>query len=81
MFIAFGVATKVVVVIKNQNLFIGSVCLSIEKSGSKTAEAGTDDDQIIGFSGIDDRAGIEISLPCAGMRMRIRAGMITPESR
>ena len=57
------------------------MCLSIEKSGSKAAEAGTDDDQIIGFSGIHDRASTEIVLPCPGMRVRIRAGMITPQSR
>ena len=42
VFIAFGVATKVVVVIQNQNLFVRPVCLSIEKSGGKAAEAGTD---------------------------------------
>ena len=81
VFIAFGVATKVVVVIQNQNLFVRPVCLSIEKSGGKAAQPGPHDHEVIGFCRINDRASTEIILPCAGVRLRIRAGMITPESR
>ena len=50
-FVALGVAAEVVVIVEEEDAGLFAGALAIEVGGCETADAGADDDEIVGFPG------------------------------
>ena len=80
MFITLGVAAEVVVVIQNQNLFVGAMLLAIKDCRGQAAQAGTNHYQIIVFARLADLFDFQATAPGVLMRHGIRSWVATPEA-
>ena len=80
MFVALGMAPKVIVIIENQNGLIGPVMLAVKDSGGEAAQSGANDDQIVMLTRSFWDGRRTIGIPRALMRHGIGSGVTPSES-
>ena len=79
MLIALGVAAEVVVVIQDENRFVGSVLLAIENCRRQPTQAGANHHQIIVFSRLTHVIGAQTNAPSMLVRHGIGTWMAAPQ--
>src|SRR5579872_454652 len=79
-FVAFGMASEVVVIVENQNAGFGSGLFAVKVRGSETADATTDYDEIVFLSGVDCGGGTVVRVVADGVSGFERAGMAAAHS-
>ena len=80
MLITLGMAPEVVVVIQNENLFIGPVLLTIKNSRGEAAQARADNHEIIVFTSFPHVISAETAAPRMLVRHRVGAWVAPPEA-
>ena len=78
--VALGVTAEIVVIVEHEDARIGAGRAAVEPRRSQSADAATDDDEIVAFL---DRCGIDaeaLPLPRKRMRNLERAGMLTAQA-
>ena len=81
MFVALGMAAKVIVIIENQNGFIWPVLLAVKDSGGQATQPGANDDQIVVLTRLFRSTRLVSGIPGALMRHGIGSGVTPSESR
>ena len=80
MLIALSMSPKVIVIIKNEDFFVGTELLSVEKSRRKAAETRAYNHKIIRFLRINNLVEVEVGVPCSGMSHCVRSGVVAAQT-
>ena len=78
--VTFGVAPKVIVIIKNEDRFVGPELLAIKKCSCKAAQTRAYHHKIIRFLRINNLIEVEVGVPCAGMSHCVRSGVVAAQT-